>query len=386
MSNIELDNFTVQQAQNLLSGLSRRVSWPMGSLLIARAGFNRARGWEKTIELLKDLANSEIHRQGWLQLQENFFQSVIYGNKAVRAFKVPSEKQEALFEGLKNLINEDSAAKSAFPYCAELEDLENEESLHFIYSDEADNGKLIIATQVATYTEQVEIPVDAVTQAANDNGTEVGSNIAQEENPSYDRVVGYRTRKEQLFHTIFFDTDNNALEIQTDNYSSLPTKDMLAIALSLRTSINNQAGRILGEALLDGTEINFFPLIDKFYEETTGRIVDLGFSTETGSIKAEKIRRSVNIDLRNEPYHEAGREALSGKLDIYRIGIRLPCIHSQEDHESEILLHSYVSELSEPSPELFQYSVYNVCDSDEYHNLRARIYKHLELDNAEKNG
>lgn len=62
---------------------------------------------------------------------------------------------------------------------------------------------------------------------------------------------------------------------------------------------------------------NFFPLIATLYEQADGRVVSLGHSTGTRSVKDEKMR-GRNLDLREELFHKEGLRAI-GRTDAFSI-------------------------------------------------------------------
>jgi hypothetical protein len=65
------------------------------------------------------------------------------------------------------------------------------------------------------------------------------------------------------------------------------------------------------------TQTNLFPLIATLYNQADGRVLSLGHSTGTRSVKDEKMR-GRNLDLREELFHKSGLLAI-GRTDAFSI-------------------------------------------------------------------
>jgi hypothetical protein len=115
----------------------------------------------------------------------------------------------------------------------------------------------------------------------------------------------------------------------------------LQIIDALNLQINNalEIDSILAEP------VNLFPTISNLYESDEGRVCELVFTTDGGSIKHEKMRIR-NVDLRVEAYHEAGKKAVD-HITPYRLAIRWNFVDSNKvKTEPELLLPGNVRSLS----------------------------------------
>ena len=83
---------------------------------------------------------------------------------------------------------------------------------------------------------------------------------------------------------------------------------------------NKLTEKVLGVKSLLKDPVNFFPLIKKLYDaKGEGKVGELAFTTDEGSIKNEKMRAGMG-DLRDETYHKAGRAAVDD-ICPYRIAV-----------------------------------------------------------------
>jgi len=112
--------------------------------------------------------------------------------------------------------------------------------------------------------------------------------------------------------------------------------------------------------------VNLFSAIDDLYRSSEGRVCELAFTTEGGSIKRERMRRS-NECLRTEAYHDGGIKAVDGKISSYRIAATWE--HGADTSlvtQPELLLPGYSRMLSEITPILMDADITNCAGIEDF--------------------
>lgn len=141
-------------------------------------------------------------------------------------------------------------------------------------------------------------------------------------------------------------------------------------------AFNLLVGNILGIDSVLRKPVNLFPLVHNLYDSTEGRVCEIGFTTDEGSIKLEKLRRARG-DLRTETYHKAGKSAVD-HIALYRLGVswRLPLPHEATTYP-EVLLPGRVSTLSSVEQQLNYLLVTDCSGSTDYNFILSTILKYL---------
>jgi hypothetical protein len=122
---------------------------------------------------------------------------------------------------------------------------------------------------------------------------------------------------------------------------------------------------------------NLFPLIDHMYESDEGKVGELSFLTDEGSIKNEKMRKG-KVDLRRELYHKAGKEAVD-HISTYRISIlwNLTILDDIETYP-ELLLPGQSHCLNSKPPKLDEVIVKKCSCLEDYNFILNKIIKYLD--------
>lgn len=123
--------------------------------------------------------------------------------------------------------------------------------------------------------------------------------------------------------------------------------------------------------------INFFPLINNFYmSNDEGKIINLSFTTDEGSIKSEKMRKD-KVDLRLETYHKAGKNAVH-HITPYHIAILWDFkILERIKNQIELILPGKLYSLSSTNPRLEEVIIEQCIVLEEYNFILQKIDTYL---------
>lgn len=141
---------------------------------------------------------------------------------------------------------------------------------------------------------------------------EMNDAVSMQRFQGYDHVVAYRQTPFLRIDSVFVDTRNYRIEFRVDA-TKLRTTDRLIEALKLlkdcfRKLLKNQVNEEW--AKIQFTLVNFFPKIEQIYNDTNGKVVQLGHNTAAGAINHGKMR-GLTGDLKQDPSHIASMTASS---------------------------------------------------------------------------
>jgi len=122
--------------------------------------------------------------------------------------------------------------------------------------------------------------------------------------------------------------------------------------------------------------INVFQIIDRLYYSDEGKVVELDFATDEGSIKHAKMRKD-SVDLRKELFHAGGIDNVS-HIDSYRLLISWDYqLSSNSKNTLELLLPGSVKELSQQFSYLGHFYVKNCICIQEYNFIIDKVLSYL---------
>ena len=117
-----------------------------------------------------------------------------------------------------------------------------------------------------------------------------------------DEVFGIKNHNRQCFDIVIIDKNTKTIEIRLDHGKNIPSNDREASFRQIQRHLQELIGDVVENKFTLSNPINLFPVIKLLYDSDAGRICELAFTTETGSIKHEKMRRRDEC-LRSEAYH-----------------------------------------------------------------------------------
>jgi hypothetical protein len=137
---------------------------------------------------------------------------------------------------------------------------------------------------------------------------------------AYDEVIGVRSRFVQAFDTLMLDVTKGRAILTVDLCGKLSLQDV-GRHIEAHLAMLDEKLEELGIPNASERRINFFPKIETLYNEQNGLVERLGHVTSSGSNKIERMRNKSK-DLRQEPFHLRGLEAIGGGTSRFLIAKR----------------------------------------------------------------
>lgn len=205
---------------------------------------------------------------------------------------------------------------------------------------------------------------------------------AKRELNNYDELYGIKNCFHQFFDVVVLWKNKPLIEVRVDVTHEIFSQDRKKYALEVMGKFNKLAEKLLGIPSILKSPLNFFPLIKKLYDaKDEGKVGEIAFTTDEGSIKIEKMRVGM-VDLRNETYHKAGKAAVDD-ICPYRLAILWESPISESlniKNHLELFLQGNCRSLSSKKPVLEDVIIRKCSFSEEYKFAFERINKYLHDD------
>lgn len=199
---------------------------------------------------------------------------------------------------------------------------------------------------------------------------------------NYDKVIGEKRTYYQYFDIVVLSKKENLIEVRVDITTSSPSKylsskDTDKAFYQTISSFNELLRKIVKTKESLHTSANVFSLIDRLYESDEGKVIELGFVTDGGSTKHEKMRKNSTC-LRIEPYHDAGKRAID-HITPYRLAVSWD-VENLDNFKNtlELSLPGNVKELSEVPPDLGRFSIKNCICIEDYNFVLNKVLTYLK--------
>jgi hypothetical protein len=351
----------------LLESSRKRVPWPTMRAIFKMCELPCGRGWEDTIKKLTEESNKNSNLvNNFNTLRKYYSDHLLTGEKALKIFAIDREKIDKAIERIKNYEVPIDVFHETYPFPLPDEKLAEIDSLpKLVEVGNSESQLSIIFCTKRFFTERTEI------------NTEDLSNEAKSSLGMYDELVGIRKYDRQFFDAIILWKDRNLVEIRIDtSQGRMPSKERIRAFSEIIDRFNSLVKEETGINEMLKANINFFPLIDRLYESNEGKVGELAFTTDEGSIKSEKMRRE-KVDLRNELYHKAGRQAVD-HITAYRLAI-LWRFQLSDDVETqpELLLPGQSRSLSHSIQNLDEVIITKCSGLQDYNFVFEKIIKYL---------
>lgn len=299
------------EIESLLESLRSRVPWPVMSQIFKGRAIDKGRGWTDTIPKLVSYAAESDENQQQLEgiLSSALADHIFAGEKTVSFFKLDADLCTRLAQGLEGYEVSESAFRNSFPCVLIGEELESQGDEPVLCKKENCDGSVVLTfCSKRLITERIEIQIEELDQ---DYARQCGLT-------EYQEIIGIKTHTKQFFDVVVVDPLTASVEIRVDSGRGLTSEFKQKSFRRVVDSLNSLSTECLGEEFELPLAENVFHLIDRLYRSDEGRVCELGFTTEGGSIKHEKMRRRSEC-LRQEVYHQAGAQAVDGNIAPYRI-------------------------------------------------------------------
>jgi hypothetical protein len=273
------------------------------------AGMQSAQGWVPLLAKYEKTSLKEPKLTEWLQhARDIFWTTVTCGRRAVVVFEVTPE-QLALFEARaeQELIDLEVDFAETFPFPVE-DDVLRQASYNgkFVYCNTSPDGDdWYFACAKRSFRRREPIIVQDLDEEARDALD------------GFDEVIGIKSGVVQAYDAVVVRHDALRVEIHIDLCCPMTTEDIRRAHLYYTRLLNHDviASDDVGLRLIHPH--NFFPDIDRLYNDANGVVTSLGHATGTKSIKDERMR-SKNLDLRTESFHKEGMREI-GETDAFSI-------------------------------------------------------------------
>jgi len=323
------------------------------------------RGWEDTIKKLVDDSKADEFSDGFDQLKEWYYNHLLIGEKAVKLFSVHRSRINNLITILTSHEIEKTIFHETYPFPLTDERLKEIDSLpKLVEIRNSDTSLAIVFCTKRFFTERTEIDPEGL-------NTE-----ARKALDDYDELVGIKRYTRQFFDAVILWKNQDFIEIRIDIANGMPSQERSQAFIQAIKQFNALARQKLNIETALKESINFFPLIDRLYESDEGKVGELAFTTDEGSIKFEKMRRG-EVDLRDETYHRAGRKAVD-HITPYRLAILWKFSLSEDlETQPELLLPGQARVLSNSTQELGEVIIRKCSGLEDYNFVLEKIVFYL---------
>lgn len=357
--------------QKIIDSVRSRIPWQVMKQILKHHSLEKGRGWEDTVPKLKQHALGSDKKSAELVeiLTNAYKEHLVAGEKSIRIYVDNKGKLPQIAEGLKHYnIPETKFAKS-FPFSLSEEELDSEDLGSYLVSNETYNSQIMLTLCTKrTIHERVSIPLeDALADTKN-----VFTDFTE--------IIGIKEYTKQFFDVVFLDPLTGRIEIRLDTGKNISADERSAGFRQIIRKFEEIASSVTGKAYELDHPVNLFPAIDRLYRSNDGRICELAFTTEEGSIKHEKMRRRSQC-LRKETYHRAGTKAVDGQISAYRIAATWE--HRQEATlitEPELLLPGNARMLSKENISLNEAFVSKCAGIGDYNFILSKLGALIDSD------
>ena len=358
--------------KRLISSLRGRMPWTIASRLIRLANAPTSQGWDRTEQRLAEFDDAHAIEG----LLDSYHQHILCGEKLTKFYLAPRDAIEKLRSQIADLEPSESAFLEKYPLSLNEEELSNLNGNQYLCEiiKHEDGIGAVYCSMIRITTREIIDFNDIVENS-------------EELHALYDEIVGFKYKPVQLYNVIWIPHEGNIIEIRTDNPKGMSQDLSHAIHSNLKNEINE-----ISESELITDPIDLFPLIESMYnDEKEGQVVELGFSTATASIKNEKMRRSGTC-LRQEIYHQGGKQALSTPIEPFRISLRWQITRDGQETRPELGLfgtsrgrHTVGS--GSPKVQIVSAAqIINCSGVADYEHVKERISLHIARLHQNKSG
>jgi hypothetical protein len=317
--------------------------------MIAMADLQPAQGWDRTFARYKgrDVDNDKAE-----ELSISLVEHVLAGEKAIRLYRMDKAQRDALRVHARSLEIPATPFSAAFPEQVVLNGagpLKGDGTLCAVFDDH--DGVFLVYSSIREFEIREKVELDQL------------EDDVREALETFSRLVGVKVVRSQVFDVLWIPPHGDAVYAAVDSPKGMPADFISAGHAKLRKIVRDGIGK-------DPEPENLFAVVSAIYNSTWGTVRNLGFLTDTGSVKNEKMRLDC---LRAEPFHIGGKDAVDGVIHPFSITVRWESTSGDHTWSPEVELHSTSIEAQSPRPSL--YDVYfrsgiNVADLRE---LRRKL-------------
>ena len=352
-------------ASQMFKVFRSRVPWAVMKVLLRVCELPISGGWESTRKNITQGDNGII-RDEFIEkinlLEKRYFDYLLVGEKSVQLYQVKREEIDNAISYLKTLEIPTNIFHETYPYSLDLEKLDSANSNpELVEIRESETSLFLVFCTKRLFTERRKINTEDLSEEAQD-GLKV-----------FDEIIGIRNCPRQFFDVVVLSKITDLVEVRIDISHGITDKDRLRAFLSTVSAFNDLSRGKNGKKIIIES-INIFSLIDGLYQSQEGKVFELSFLTDEGSVKSEKFRK---FDLRDELYHKAGKEAVH-HINPFRLGIswKFPILEGLES-QPEMILPGHSRSLSTLSQRLDEVIISKCSGLNDYDFVFSKIITYL---------
>ncbi|MEO1763507.1 MAG: hypothetical protein AAFR83_16400 [Cyanobacteria bacterium J06629_18] len=351
----------------ILEAFSQRISWSTMRVILKMCDLPVGRGWEQTIKKLtdEDVVINDVNDKVE-QLQKCYDNHLLVNDKALKIYQLQRKKIDKLIAAFRKYKPTDTAFHQTYPFPLSDDNLKEVDfSQKLVEIKSTKDSLAIIFCTKRLFTERSQI------------NTEQLNEDTRKELIDYDKIIGVKEHYRQFFDVVVLSKKRNTVEVRVDITGSLSLEDKSKAFFQTIQQFNSLSEDIAEIKTPLQESINFFSLIDNLYESDEGKVVELAFITDEGSTKSEKMRKG-SIDLRNETYHHAGKQAVE-HITSYRLAISWDIqMHQGINSQTELLLPGRAQILSNQTQYIDEVCILNCSSLDDYEFVVEKIFTYLK--------
>lgn len=351
---------------NYFEHLRRRITFPVMQAQCAKYSLPTAQGWDKLSEKLVE--EGKVSAQRTLEIEnalaEIFKNTISVGDRAVRIFKLENRAASGLANYFLTCKPEVSEYTTTYPAPlaeSKLAQLDSVPKLCEISKCTQTNAVTLIFCNRRIIEERDPRTKDQMSgELLNRFGWE-----------SYDEFILVRKKYVQSYEVVHIDIKADLVELRVEDHTGLDSSYGLD---KLQEKANELIAHKYGNTLQLIKCVNLFPAIKDMYDDQNeGIVIELGFTTETGSAKNERMRRS---DLRQELFHVGGKAAVNGIITPFRLAVRWQKNHDRP--QEDVLLPGSIRQLGSATPFLDHMLLSGSSNELHMRDTIRRVVRHLE--------
>lgn len=361
--------------KNIFDGFRDRTSWPTMMSLLTAYNLPISRGWSQTLQKLIEYEKENLDKAEYIdsinKLELSLKEYSVVGNKSVRVFNIENDNIIKAINSLKSYNIPHTKYHEKYPYPIDQDALKEVNTLPKLV-DILDISNGCVAVIFCT---KRHITVKNVLDP-NDCPTEVREFLED-----FDEVVTQKKFTRQLFDAVILHPGKNIAEVRIEIMDGLSSLDRQISFAQIIKVFNELVNLVCSFKIFLNDEVNFFPLLTSLYDSQEGKVGEISFTTDEGSIKHEKMRRT-DFDLRNETYHKAGKQAVCDQdqqINIYRIAILWKFTFGENiETQLELLVPGQVQMLHQDFPVLKEVIIKKCGVIEEYDFVFSKVMYYLD--------
>jgi len=333
----------------ILGGLRARAPWPEARRMIAMADLQPAQGWDRTIARYR---GEDVDSEKGDELSSSLVEHVLAGEKAIRLYRMGKSQRDALRAHARSLEVPATPFSAAFPEQVAQTGagpLQGDGSLCAVYDDH--DGVFLVYSSIREFEIREKVELDEL------------EDDVREALGTFSRLVGVKVVRSQVFDVLWIPPHGDAVYAAVDSPKGMPADFISVGHAKLRKVVRDGIGE-------NPEPENLFSVVSAIYNSNWGIVKSLGFLTDTGSVKYEKMRLDC---LRAEPFHIGGKDAVDGIIHPFSITVQWDSTSGDHTWSPEIELHSTSIEAQSPVPALYDVHFRSGMNVSDLRKLRRKL-------------